>query len=132
MAGAILFIVLILFVAIISRVNHSTLRAEPGRLRVRHWPIPLPRTELLARDIVRFEPDMSRLTRPREPGKEVASSSSETPPAPGPDAEYRLNAITQSGKSYRVVSALETLEQCAWVERELRRALGMQEQGERG
>jgi hypothetical protein len=122
-AGAILFIATLLFAAVLSRVNHSTLRAEPGSLRVRHWPIPLPGTELRASDIVRFEPESSRAARARD---------SETPPKVGPDDEYRLYAITRDGKRHRVLSALETLEQCAWVERELKRALGMREQVERG
>jgi hypothetical protein len=135
-AGAILFIATFLFSALLSWVNHSTLRAEPGSLRVRHGPIPLPGTELRASDIVRFEPETSsRVARERnsDTGAPFLSSSpSANPSKVGPDDEYRLYAITRDGKRHRVLSALETLAQCTWVERELKHALGMREQAKRG
>jgi hypothetical protein len=66
----------------------------------------------------RFEPSFST-TVSRGHGRE------ELPPVAGPGEAYRLDAVGRNGKRYQVVSDLKTLEQCAWVERELRRALGM-------
>ena len=119
-AGAILFSAAFLLLALGTLVNRTTLRAERGWLRLSHRPIPIPKTELHADDIVGFEPSLSTPVSSKGGPKEL-------PPAAGPGEEYRLDAVHRNGTRYRVMAELETLEQCAWVERELRRALGMSE-----
>lgn len=119
-AGAVLFSAALLFLELASRVNRTTLRAQDGWLRVTHRPIPIPKTELHADDIVGFKPSLSRTVSRKGEAKKL-------PPRAGPGEEYRLDAVRRNGTHYRIVSDLETLEQCAWVERELRRALGMPE-----
>lgn len=119
-AGAVLFSVAFLLLSLGTLVNRTTLRAERGWLRLSHRPIPIPKTELHADDLVGFEPSFSTPVSRRSERKKL-------PPAAGPGEEYRLDVVHRNGTRYRVVSDLETLEQCAWVERELRRALGMSE-----
>ncbi|WP_309897009.1 hypothetical protein [Archangium sp.] len=111
MGVSVLLTVLILYVVLLSLVNHITVRAEPGRLRVLHHPLPWPpgTLDFRARDI-RFE---------TLPGLQVKQRGGPhlVPPT------FILVAVDRRGGKHELVPGLTSKEQAAWLAAELQRVM---------
>jgi len=102
--------VLILYVVLLSLVNRITLRAEPGRLRLIHRPLPWPLGSLdLRPEGLRFETIEGLKVMQGE--KNLASPS------------YILIVFDQNGSRHRLASGLTSRAQGDWLAAELRRVM---------
>ena len=111
MGVSVLLTVLILYVVLLSLVNHITVRAEPGRLRVLHHPLPWPPGTLDFRPgDIRFE---------TLPGLQVKQRGGQhlVPPT------FSLIAVDRRGVKHALVSGLKSKEQAAWLAAELQRVM---------
>jgi hypothetical protein len=132
-AGSILTAAVLLYSLLLNLMNRTTLRAGNERLSVRHRPLPLPRLELHASDIVRIGEQLSRRAQRMVEFSQQQRASSRRRYSPKDfKGEYEVYAFDRQGKRYLLVSELETQEQAAWLARELRRELGLRQPGEEG
>jgi hypothetical protein len=130
-AGSLLVTAASLVILLLSLVNRTTLRAGHQRLSIRHGPIALPGLELLASDILRIEPRLSRKARQWMEFKQRHPDPEDPAPAEDPASpedftgEHTVSVVNRQGEQRAVVSGLETEQQAAWLARELMLALGL-------
>jgi hypothetical protein len=110
MGVSVLLTVLVLYVVLLSLVNRITVRAEPGRLRLLHHPLPWPPGTL------DFGPRDVRLET--TPGLQVKQGEKHVV-----DPTFILVAIDRKGWRHALVSGLKSQAQAEWLAAELRRVM---------
>lgn len=113
MAVAMLGSAVLLYLFLASLVNRTVVRAEPGRLRVFHTPLPWPPTsvDLAPEDIVGFEAASG--LRVMQGNKHLVKPTDS------------LVLVDTQGRKRQVATSLESQAQISWVEAQLRQTLGM-------
>ena len=111
MGVSVLLTVLILYVVLLSLVNHITVRVEPGRLRVLHHPLPWPPGALdFGPTDIRFE-TLPGLQAKQRGGPHLV------PPT------FILVAVDRRGGKHELVPGLKSKEQAARLAAELQRVM---------
>ncbi len=105
-----LLTVLVLYVVLLSLVNRITVRAEPGRLRLFHHPLPWPFGTL------DFRPRDVRLET--TPGLQVEQAGKHLV-----DPTFIVVAIDRKGWRHPLVSGLKSQAQAEWLAAEIRRVM---------
>jgi len=105
-----LLTVLVLYVVLLSLVNRITVRAEPGRLRVLHHPLPWPPGTL------DFGPGDVRLET--TPGLQVKQGEKHVV-----DPTFIVVAVDRKGWRHALVSGLKSQAQAEWLAAELRQVM---------